>query len=682
MLDRWSVRWGGLFLIAVTALVVALPLLLLWPAASPPRAPVGGGARAVTSRPAPFVAGPATLPAAPVRERPAPPPIVTTGGDQDETEPSGPIVEVERVQGQSAAPSGPLPPVTTRPATPEQLDRSPEARERGVAEFGGTPQTENAVEAGLNWLAAHQSPEGIWDRFHFADLDPDRDRCTGHAIRRTEVSLDAGLTGLCLLAFLGAGYTDERGPYQRVVERAVTALLNMQQPDGGFGPGPDDEMAGYNDSLATFALAEHYAMTRQPRLVEPLQRAVGRLVRAQQALGGWDYRAWPDIGRNDTSITAWVVQALHACAAAGIEVPRRTLVLAALHFSRATQPDGRVWYADAGTGYELDASGRPEYRFGPSMTAAGLTCTQLLGWRMDGAMPRRQAALLLARPPSTGLARGRDPTELHSEYYWYYGTVAMFQRGGRDWERWNAVLRDTILPLQNRPAAGARRRSADGSWDPYGSNGAKWGKWGEMGSRVYTTAICVLTLEIYYRHTPAYLTEDVLLGVADWRAYLAEANARQRLDAVSCLAALRYESAEVVLVELLSDPDHRVATAAAEALAWNDNPLGLALLDDVVSRLPPWGRHSTERALERARALTRLPAVEGVVRTYDAGRRLATLELPRAYVGMSVSVRHGGREVGQMRVVQRYSGRTVVVAELLTSPRESPPQAGDTVIAR
>ena len=514
MFYRWLRRWGGLILLAGAAVAVAWILLLPKLPEPPPISPQPPEtAPAVSATPVEPPDSPTT------DQKPEPTPAPRNVTAPPPADDSGPIVDLRRTQERPTAPAGTEPTDPRKREPPQEFDRSPKSRQRGIERFGGTPQTETAVEAGLAWLAAHQSPSGIWDRFNFADQDPRGDRCTGEAIDRTTTSLDAGLTGLCVLAFLGAGYTDQDGPYREVVHNGVGALLEMQKEHGGFGPDPEDGMAGYNDSLATFALAEYYAMTRRPDVVEPLKRAVGRIVRNQQALGGWDYQPWPTIGRNDTSISAWMVQALHACAAAGIEVPRETLVKAALHFSRAAQPDGRVWYSDQGTGFELDGARQPRYRYGPAMTAAGLTCEQLLGWRLDDVIPRKQAALVLARPPSPEKFHGRDTSQLHSEYYWYYATVAMFQRGGGEWERWNAKLRDAVLPLQNREkTAAGRKRSAHGSWDPYAKH---WGKWGKMGSRVYTTAICVLTLEIYYRHTPAYLTEDVLLTVDAWREYLA-----------------------------------------------------------------------------------------------------------------------------------------------------------------
>jgi len=679
MAYRWLVHLAGLVVLAVAG--CSLVLLAWSPSPRAIQLPPGP-VQPAQPTPAPDEAAEVRVTPSPVQPRPTHLEALLEGRAAVETGSApaargvGPIVEPGRIQERPSVPAAESRPVATPPDRHSEFDRDAAARARGVAQHGGTPQTESAVEAGLAWLAVHQAPEGIWDRFRFAELDPPSDRCTGQAVLRTEASLDAGLTGLCLLAFLGAGYTDSAGPYPEVVRRGVDALLKMQQEHGGFGPGPVDGMAGYNDALATFALAEYAAMTRDERVAEPLRRAVERLAQSQQALGGWDYQPWPNVGRNDTSITGWVVQALQACAAAGVEVPAEVRVRAALHFARATEPDGQVRYADAGIGFALDARGLPKYRYGAAMTAAGLVCEQLLGWRLDGAIPHRQAALLFADAPSSGKARGRDRTQLHSEYYWYYGTVAMFQRGGAEWERWNAALRDAILPLQNREkTATGKKRAAHGSWDPYGEH---WGRWGKMGSRIYTTAIGVLTLEIYYRHTPAYLTEEVLLTGAAWREYLARAAPRERRDAVGCLAQLRHEIGEAVLVDLLRDSDPGVALAAAEALAWNDSPMGLNLLEEVVTRLPPWGRQTTQRALERARAIVKLPPTEGRVRAFDAERKLAALELPRAYVGMPVSIRRGGREIARLRVVQRFSGGASAIAEVADGALPtSMPQPGD-----
>ncbi|MHC4598664.1 MAG: hypothetical protein ACYS47_06635, partial [Planctomycetota bacterium] len=72
-------------------------------------------------------------------------------------------------------------------------------------------------------------------------------------------------------------------------------------------------------------------------------------------------------------------------------------------------------------------------------------------------------------------------------YYWYYGTLAMFQLGRSYWKAWNEPMKNALVPTQKREGCG------NGSWDPVGA-------WGTAGGRVYATAINCLSLEIYYRY--------------------------------------------------------------------------------------------------------------------------------------------------------------------------------------
>lgn len=665
---------SALAILVAACLVLPLFMLTVPPiAALPPEAPRASASLRHESA--------SSLPATPRSPQAPPPEIAPTPATpidaasspfakdepQPTTQPTTPINPHARLL--SAIGDAPPPALRTG-------GRSRPERSRRVAEFGGNINTENAVEYGLQWLAAHQEADGSWDRFGFGRHCPSTDACPGAATRRKEASFTAGLTGLCALAFLGAGYADPQGRFGESVGLAMDALARLQMNHGGFSH--EESMAGYNDALATFAVAEYYSLTRDARFVGVLERAIQRLTQTQQLAGGWDYVPQPASGRNDTSITAWAVQAMLACSASGMPVPPTTLIKAALHFERATEPDGRVWYADSGTGFSVEEESlEPSYRYGPAMTAAGMTCQPLLGWRTDTARAQMQLGLLLQQPPSATLLRGRDPTQLHSYYYWYYGTVAAFQLGGEPWQRWNGAMRDAILPLQNRDEAGGRRLHAFGSWTPFGSN---WGKWGRMGGRVYTTAICVLTLEIYYRHTPAYLVDELPLRASDWISFLRDSNDRERLLAIAALRNMRYEIAEPVLVALLESMPAAVSRAAAEALLSLDSPVGRDYLERAHAAAAPWARQSLSRLLKSARELDALPATRGTLRVFDAASRLATIELPRAYHGMPLRIERDGRPIAQMRIVERFAGRTVVVAELLGEPHAEP-AAGDAAIS-
>ena len=98
---------------------------------------------------------------------------------------------------------------------------------------------------------------------------------------------------------------------------------------------------------------------------------------------------------------------------------------------------------------------------------------------------------VLERSPDGYRYTGADDFVYHARgnlYFWYYGTLAMFRAGGEDWERWNVAMKETLLSAQEE----------NGSWpllDVYAEYAGD-----EDGNRTYTTAMCVLSLEIYYRY--------------------------------------------------------------------------------------------------------------------------------------------------------------------------------------
>src|SRR5206468_26529 len=88
----------------------------------------------------------------------------------------------------------------------------------------------------------------------------------------------------------------------------------------------------YGHGIATYALAECYALTRDERLRAPLERAVTEILRHQHderdphLLGGWGYyftdgHVWNGDEWPRTSVTAWQVMALESARLGGIAVP-------------------------------------------------------------------------------------------------------------------------------------------------------------------------------------------------------------------------------------------------------------------------------------------------------------------------------------------------------------------------
>jgi len=350
-------------------------------------------------------------------------------------------------------------------------------RKRAVARFGGSPATESAVLAALLWLKRHQESDGHWDADKYAPRKGAYNRFG-----------DVGVTSLALLAFLGAGHTDKSGQFRDNVRRAEAWLVAQQDAKTGE-IGPPKKMGapsarGYNHSIATLALAEAYGMTKNPRLREPAQKAIACVNAWQNPYSGWRYN--PKDGDNDPSVTGWMLMAVKSAKIAGLKVDSAAFQGGVKYLDECTTKDGRH---EAKTGYK-----RKNYRW-QSMTSVSLFCRLLMGYRRTDELLKKQADWLASDPPDWDKSKNANS---HSEYYWYYGTLAMFQMGGEHWTDWNKAMKKALL--ENQCQGGPRDGSlkdVDGSWDPTSY-------WAQLGGRVYTTAVGALCLEVYYRYLPLY----------------------------------------------------------------------------------------------------------------------------------------------------------------------------------
>ena len=350
------------------------------------------------------------------------------------------------------------------------------------------PSSKDVIENALGWLARHQTPEkGYWDADGFFEH--------GHspADGRGYPLYDPGVTGLALLAYLGAGYTHQEGKYNKVVGETLRYLKRIQDREGCFGTQTGHFM--YSHIIATLALSEAYGMTRSPLLRRPVEKAVAFILKAQnpdprgQGKLGWRYTIQP--GDNDSSVTAWAVMALKSARTAGIEIKGLDMAMqgARKWVDLMTDPDtGRVGYVQVGVS-PVRAPGRTEKwprNVSESITAAGMVVRVFTGDDPTKSVPiQKGIELLMKRLPRWDEKKGTvDP------YYWYYGTMLAFQAGGDTWKKWREPLQQAILAHQ--VAEGPNR----GSWNPVGP-------WGEDGGRVYMTAILTLAMEISHRYEKA-----------------------------------------------------------------------------------------------------------------------------------------------------------------------------------
>ena len=259
--------------------------------------------------------------------------------------------------------------------------------------------------------------------------------------------------------------------------------MKQQQANGSISclPGRDGRL-GYNHAIAGLALAEAYGMGKSPEIGQVAQKAVDYSIKQHQhPYSGWRYSAKE---APDTSVTGWFVMQLKSAKIAGLQVDGVGFQGASAWLDKATNKEGRAGYTSPSAN---DAA----------MTAVGMVCRQFMGTPNADPLLVGGAKQLAAATPAWEDKRpiGRE----RGFYYWYYGTLAMFQMGGDGWNKWNEALKPTLINNQCKgpmPLSGGME-DKDGSWDPK--------SWIDpYGGRVMTTAMGALTLEVYYRYLPMY----------------------------------------------------------------------------------------------------------------------------------------------------------------------------------
>ena len=281
-----------------------------------------------------------------------------------------------------------------------------------------TPQTRQAIDRGLRYLAARQHDDGSFG--------------SGSMYRR-----NVAVTALCGLAFLSRGQTPGRGKYGRNVQRAVDYILSRCTADGQIvEPSSRSHGPMYGHGFATLFLAEAYGMTGRKELRGKLERAVKLLINTQNKEGGWRYH--PTSTDADISVTVCQIMALRAARNAGIYVPKTTINKCIDYVKKCQNPDG-------GFRYQL-------VRNSPSMfprSAAGVVALYSAGIYKERAVERGIGYLMryVPRPNSFRYSR-------YYSYGHYYAVQAMWQAGGKYWLGWYPAIRDELL----------RRQQPGGSW--------------------------------------------------------------------------------------------------------------------------------------------------------------------------------------------------------------------------
>jgi hypothetical protein len=377
--------------------------------------------------------------------------------------------------------------------------RNGSGKKRAIARGGGNKASESAVDATLKWFKKHQDPDGHWNVRGYEQNCPDNPKCEPSTINAivTDTMGYPAATGLALLCFLGAGY-DHRMPsqFKITVKKGVDYLVNNLPANGYWGT------RNYEHAIATMALCEAYAMTVDPALREPAQRCINQILERQNSDPGkpgdpysklgWFYINHDD--QNDSSVTAWQVQALKSGVAAGLNVGdgmdgakkwvRKAWEAANPDWQKLVDPYTATSffpYRWRISNNSIDVEGRPgsEWR---NRQALGALCAVFLGHKEGDIMLESMCNQIMKEQVPT-----KWPCHV---YYMYYNTLAIFQVGGKRWETWNKTVRDMLVNGQRKDPG-----CFDGSWD-YTS-----GSFVDCG-RLVVTAWCCLSLEVYYRYLP------------------------------------------------------------------------------------------------------------------------------------------------------------------------------------
>ena len=345
--------------------------------------------------------------------------------------------------------------------------RNPGSRGSLLGKHGGNGQTEAAVMRALRWLKKNQNEDGSWPKTKPA------------------------ATSLALLTFLAHGETPASEEFGYTVESAIRFLVNsLNKTDMFTGRDGHD----YTHPIGAYALSEAYAMTKVPMVKYAAERAVARVVKGQNASGGFNYNLKP-VERDDTSYMGWCVQALKAGYLAKLDVP-------GLEEAKNKSIDGFRKNYGAGSDY-AGGFGYTSQSSTHGLTGVGVLCMQLLGEakskEAQGGLKTLERTTFNWDPAGGGFH--------NKNYFWYYTTQAKFHAGGATWNNWNRlfspvlVKNQTVIPKAQSGYVDHKGEPKDIGW---------WDMTKELSGHtdgpVMNTCLAALQLQVYYRYLPTFMT--------------------------------------------------------------------------------------------------------------------------------------------------------------------------------
>jgi beta-lactamase regulating signal transducer with metallopeptidase domain len=392
-----------------------------------------------------------------------------------------------------------------------------------------TKGTEKTVLDGLRWLVRHQNPDGSWSPSTLKERCACEDPIYNPKTPYTK-DLDEGLTGMALLCFLSAGFSDQsqqdivdtatgkRYKIGEVVKNGLEWLVARQNAAGSFSA---KRAFMYNEALACMALTEAFHLTQSSEWKEPAQKSLDFIAGAQRpspfddnCLWGWRYAARQELERfnrggaedpnfkrelvdSDMSITGWCMMALNSGIRSGLTVGKAHIDGGVAFARWVTADNGLVGYIDPKGAGATVTGPNDHYVYHPAVMSALGMCVRIFSAH-DRADPFLDlgAQQIVKDLPTVS----KDKLSI-DYYYWHYASLALNQLDGPDapkrtnkyWGPWNQAMVDAVLALQDH----TERDCKNGGW-------MVPDRWSYGGGPLYTTALNVLTLEVYYRYENAF----------------------------------------------------------------------------------------------------------------------------------------------------------------------------------
>jgi hypothetical protein len=358
-----------------------------------------------------------------------------------------------------------------------------------IRSCGGRPEP-----SVLAWLREHQNVEGYWSSTTFfqdstrsgASWSGNLDRWANHQDWRAAGD-ELLCTALALGAFVSAGYDHVEGAYRRTCRNALVWLKKHQLADGSF-----DNCENYRDhAIITSALGEIWGFSEDDKIKPMAEKALGYLLVCRASASGWgvNKQAEPDVVS-----TTYAVLAVRTAQLAELEVNAPWEDVGSFLDSLLCDNRG---FIDSRYSVEceraIDEVGRIHAR-GPIANACWVLSALLIGHcKLSDRTVKRMARGMVESACLPMWGQGRVDFE-----YWWLGTQALFQVGGKYWERWAKSLVDTLNHNQRGYRPGEKELTDHqlderGSWDSAGG-------WNPSYSRVTTTALGAITLECYFRY--------------------------------------------------------------------------------------------------------------------------------------------------------------------------------------